>query len=126
MQHPYRRALCLPEPVGEHLGKEMMVAIPLALCIQWNEEKIGAFQIFQDHLRRCIAQLSSVTRHGQGVASVLTSDEWRMTYDGITEWPAQSFQDGSLQQKGVYLLWLLAEHFFYQVVEDIAIAAAEG
>ena len=38
------------QPLPQHLGKQMMVAIPLALIVQRHDKQVGALQLIQDEL----------------------------------------------------------------------------
>src|SRR2546430_119808 len=43
VRHPFW--LANHQPGEDRLTKEIMIAIPLPLCIQWDQEEIGLFQL---------------------------------------------------------------------------------
>ena len=87
---------------AEQIGEQMVVPPPTAHLIQWHQEQAGLLHPLQHRL-------------AVGAAS-----------DRITQPAGQAFQQRGFQQKGTQLLWLAVQHLLGQVVQDIAVAAAEG
>ena len=73
LRHPI--GLRLPQVRLQHLGEEMVIAIPLALVVERNDEEVAAFQSFQHRF-----------------AIFLVGD-------GIAQRTAQAIENGGLQQE---------------------------
>jgi hypothetical protein len=41
----------LVQPLPKQLGKQRVVAIPVPAVVEWDDEQVGAVEIFQDGLR---------------------------------------------------------------------------
>src|SRR5438034_6206534 len=102
MENGEQVRMCLGEAKAQRLCKEMVVAVPGALIVQRQQEEVGLLEPFQ-----C----------GLPVA---------LPGHGITEGPVQTVAQGSLQQERADMLSLLAEHFFRQVIHDVAMTASKG
>ena len=87
---------------AEQVGEQMVVAPPAAHLIQRHQEQAGLFHPLQHRL-------------AIGAAG-----------DRITQPAGQAFQQRGFQQEGAQLLLLAVQHLLGQVVQDIAVAAAEG
>ncbi|HMN59056.1 MAG TPA: hypothetical protein PJ988_01755, partial [Anaerolinea sp.] len=108
MFEPYARPLVqaghLIGPGGcqvrsEHIREQVMIAVPLALVIQRDEEQVAAFQGIQ----HCI------TIYPLG--------------NGITQRSAQPVEYRGLQQETAHLLGLARKHLSGQIIEHKAVAA---
>ena len=91
----------LLQPGAEQVGEQVVVAPPAAHLIQRYQEQAGLFYPLQHRL--------AVVPAG----------------DRITQPAGQAFQQRGLQQEGAQLLLLAVQHLLGQVVQDIAVAAAE-
>ena len=91
----------LLQPGAEQIGEQMMVAPPAAHLIQRHQEQAGLFHPLQHRL-------------AIGAAG-----------DRITQPAGQAFQQRGFQQEGAQLLLLAVQHLLGQVVQDVAVAAAE-
>mgnify|MGYP001033866808 CR=1 FL=1 len=99
-----------PEPIarggielgGEHIGEQVMVAVPFAPVVQRYEKEVGAIQRLEP--------LPAPAPPG----------------DGVAERSAQPVEEAGIEQEGTDLLRLALQHFFDQVVEDIAVVAGES
>ena len=87
---------------AEQVGEQVVVAPPAAHLIQRHQEQAGLFHPLQRRL-------------AIGAAG-----------DRITQPAGQAFQHRGFQQEGAQLLLLAVQHLLGQVVQDIAVAAAEG
>ena len=86
----------------QHVGEEVVVAIPLAAVVERDQEQVAALQRLQ-----------------HGLAAVLAGD-------GIAQRAAQPVQDGGLQQEVPDLVGLALQHLLDQVVDDVAVVAGEA
>ena len=89
--------LLVQQARSQHVGKEMVVAIPLAAVVERDQE-----------------QVPSIERLQHGLAAVLAGD-------GIAQWAAQPAQDGGLQQEAPDLVGLTLQDLLGQVVDDVAV-----
>ena len=91
------------EHVGlQHLGEQVVVAVPAAGVVEWDQEQVGAVQVLQHLL-------------ALGVPG-----------DGRAQRSAQPVQDAGLEQEVAHRLRLAAQHLLDQVVHDVAVVAGEG
>jgi hypothetical protein len=86
---------------AEQVGEQVVVAPPAAHLIQRHQEQAGPLHPLQHRL-------------AVGPAG-----------DRITQPAGQAFQHRGFQQEGAQLLLLAVQHLLGQVVQDIAVAAAE-
>ena len=86
----------------QHVGEQMVVAIPPAAVIERDQEQVPAVQRLQ-----------------HGLAAALPGD-------GIAQRAAQPAQDGGLQQEGLDTIGLTRQHLLGQVVDDVAVIAREA
>jgi len=86
----------------QHVGKQMVVAIPLAAVIQRDQEQVPPVQRLQ-----------------HGLAAALPGDR-------IAQRTAQPAQDAGLQQEGLDTFGLTLQHLLAQVVHDVTIIACEA
>jgi hypothetical protein len=93
--------LLLLQPDAEQVGEQVVVAPPAAHLIQRHQEQAGQLDHFQHRL-------------AIGPAG-----------DRIAQLPAEALQHRGLQQEPAHLLALALEHLPGQVVQDVAVAAAE-
>ena len=89
------------QPGAEQVGEQVVVAPPAAHLIQRYQEQAGPLYPLQHRL-------------AVGAAG-----------DRITQPAGQAFQQRGFQQEGAQLLVLAVQHLLGQVVQDIAVAAAE-
>ena len=93
----------MPQPLPQQIGKEPVIAIPLPLVIQRDDEQVGAFEIFQRLLSRT-----------SGVPST-----------AFAQRAAQAIEDRCAQQERLDVSGCLLKDFFEQIVEDEMMAAGE-
>ncbi len=86
-----------------------MVAIPLTLIVERNDEQVGAFEVFQDFPAGQIGKSASL-----------------QIEHCITQGTGQAVQDGSLEQEGLDAIGLTLKDFFDQVIQYVSVAAREG
>src|SRR4051794_67249 len=79
-----------------------MIAIPLALIIECDHEKVMTLQILQD------------------------STAFRSTSYRIAEIGIQTFQDAGLQQKLLQRFGLSVKDFIAQIIQHVAVIPGEG
>ncbi len=60
--------------LAQKAGKEMVIAVPTPLVVQWDDKQVGAFEIFQ----RLLPGGGGIHRHG------------------VTQRPTQAVEDGGL------------------------------
>ena len=92
----------LLQATTQHLGKEVVVAIPVPLVVKGDKKEIGPFQVVQHRLSSCLFGHL------------------------ITQGTAQALQDAGLQEEGLDLRGLQRKHFLTEVVKHEAVAAAKG
>ena len=85
----------------EHVGEEVVVAVPVAPVIQRDEEEVAALQGRQP---RAAARLAG---------------------DGVAQRAAQPVQDGGVQQEAAHRRGLALQHLLDQVVHDVAVIPGE-
>ena len=102
MQVRYLVGLLVEQARLQHVGKEVVVAIPPAAVVERDQE-----------------QVPSVQRLQHGLAAVLPGD-------GIAQRAAQPVQDGGLQQEGPDTVGLTLQDLLDQVVDDVAVIAGEA
>src|SRR6266516_2937244 len=83
-------------------GRQVVVAVPMPLLVQGDHKQVGPLERFQ-----------------HGLTSLLFSH-------CIAEWSAEAFQETGVQEKLLHRGGLPREHLCGEVVEHIAMAAAEG
>ncbi len=93
--------LLLEHMSSQHVGKELVVAKPVALVVERDEKQVGALQGIQQH-------------HAIALAG-----------DGITQRAAQPIKDGCLEQEAAHPFGLTLEHLFDQIIHDVAVVAGE-
>jgi hypothetical protein len=98
-RHPVR--LGLPEAGLEQVGEQLVVAPPAPHLIQGDQEQVCPLHLFQQLL------------------AVATAT------DGVAQRPRQPLQHRGLQQEPEDLLRLAGQHLLGEVVQDVALAAAE-
>ena len=86
----------------EHVGKEVVVAKPVAVIIKRHNKEVTALQEIQH-------------RH----TVVLVGD-------GIAQLPTQTVENGGLAQEVSHTFGLALEHLFDQIVDDIPVVASES
>ena len=85
----------------QHVGEQVVVAKPLPLVVQGDEEQVGPLQ------RR------------EHVATVVTAD------DGVTERPGEPVEDRRAQQELAHRLGLVREHLLDEVVDEVPVGPGE-
>ena len=91
----------LLQPHPEQVGEKVVVAPPAADLVERHQEQPGRFDCLQHRL--------TIASAG----------------DRIAQLPRQPLQHRGLQQEPAHLLRLAFQHLLRQVVEDVAVAAAE-
>ena len=94
--------LLVEQPRLQHVGEELVVAIPPAAVIERDQEQVPPIQRLQ-----------------HGLAATLPGD-------GIAQRTAQPTQDRGLQQEGLDTFGLTLQHLLAQVVDDVTIIAREA
>ena len=102
MQHRHVLGALGEEPGEQHVGEQVVVAVPAALVIERNEEQVASFQ----RLEEAASAGSCGDRVAQGTA--------------------QAIQDGGVQQEPAQVCRLLVEHLVDQVVHDEPVVPGEG
>ena len=100
---------------AQDLGKEAMVAVPLVLVVEGDEEQVGPLQLFQDGL----AVLGCCWPGRVWFPGIPKAE-------GVAEGGAEPVEDGGLLQKAADRLWLALEHLGHQIVGHVAVIAGEG
>ena len=100
-RHLFR--LLVQQARAQHVGKEMVIAIPASAIVERDHEQVRSLQRLQHTVPR---------------SRILTGD-------GIAQHAAQTVQYGGLQQELADLVGLAFQDLFHQVVDDVAIVAAE-
>jgi len=83
----------------EHVREKVMVAVPVPIVIEGNQEQVPAFQFLQDRLS--VNPFPGLS--GDGLAN-----------DGLAERTAKALENGGLEQKGAHRLGLPLEDLFEQ------------
>src|SRR5664279_4033640 len=86
----------------QHVGKELVVAIPAAAIVERDQEQVPAFQSLE-----------------RGLATVLPDNR-------VAQWAAQPAQDGGLQQEAPDMFGLTLQDLFDQVVDDVSVVPGEA
>ena len=86
----------------QHVGKELVIAIPPAMINKRDQEEV-----------------SSLERRQPGLSAILAGD-------GITEGPTQSVQDGGLQQEVLDIFGLALQDLLGQIVDDVPVIPGEA
>ncbi len=89
------------QPLAERIRKQMVIAVPATAVVQGENKQVAQFQALETFLPivppgQCVAQ-----RRGEPV------------------------QDRSLEQEALDLFGLVAQDFFHQVVQNVAVASGE-
>jgi hypothetical protein len=92
----------LLQVVAQHLGKQVVIAIPTSLVIKRDDKQVCPVERFQ----HALAPLPLCHR--------------------LAERSAQALEDAGVQEKLLHHRRLPCEHLFAQVVQHIAMAAAKG
>src|SRR6266508_823549 len=85
----------------ENLGKQVVIAIPLAPVIQRNDKEVAAMERLQPR-----------------TAVVLAGD-------GIAQRATQPFENGGLEQEAANQFGLTLQHLFDQIVHNVAVVAGK-
>ncbi|WP_419875124.1 hypothetical protein [Candidatus Pristimantibacillus sp. PTI5] len=85
----------------ENLGKEVMIAIPAALVIQWNDKEVASLKGIQLY-----------------AAFLLTGD-------GIAQRTMQPVENGGLKQEASDMVGLTLQDLFNQIVHNVPILSCE-
>ena len=102
MQDRDLRWLLLQRMGGQHVGKEVVVAKPVAFIVQRHDKQVAALQgIQQQH------------------AVVLAGD-------GIAQRATQPVENGGLEQEAPHTFGLALEYLFDEIVHDVAVVAGES
>ena len=87
---------------AERVGEELVVAVPLALTVERDDEQVGAVERLEHR--------AAVTPAGEGVA----------------QRPGQVAQHRRVEEEAAHRLGLVAQDLLHEVVEDEPVAAGEG
>ena len=101
MQRRHLLRLRLAQARAQDVGKQVMIAIPLAPVVQRHHEQVGALQTVQRRRAVCLPA------------------------DGLAQRTAQPLQNRSLQQEAADRFGLALQDLFDQIVDDVAVAAGE-
>ncbi len=93
---------CGLQPASQQIGKQVMIAIPLADFVQGHDEEIGTLKSEQDH-----------------VALFLSGDS-------VTQGGRKPLQHRGFQQEILDFDRLSLKDFIHQIIENVAIIAGEG
>ena len=93
----------LAQSLSQQVREEMVIAVPMPLVVQGDDEQVGAVEQFQGGLP------------GSG----------GVEQNGITQRTAQALQDRGAQQKRLDAFRLLLKNFFKQVVHYEMVTAGE-
>ena len=94
--------LLVKQARAQHVGEEVVIAIPPAAVVERDQEQVPAIQRLQ-----------------HGLAVVLAGD-------GVAQRAAQPVQDGGLQQEAPDTFGLPLQDLFDQVVDDVAVVPREA
>ena len=93
--------LLVQQACSQHVGKQMVIAVPVASIVERDQE-----------------QIPSLDRLERGLAAVLAGDR-------IAQGAGQPAQDGGLQQEVPKVFGLTLQDLFDQVVDDVAVIPGE-
>src|ERR1700740_2597477 len=112
----------------QHATKEVMVAVPVSLVGERNEEQVSALQLFEDELTVRIDDRRLTTDHRCGWAIGCRSSVVGRRYpkDGITQRSAPPVADRGLQQKPLNVRRLTGKDLVHQVVGHKPITPGES
>ena len=85
----------------EHIGEEVVIAIPVALVIQRDEKVVAALQDRQPRVAPCLPG------------------------DGLAQRAAQAVEDGGVEQEAADSGGLAPQHLLHQIVHDVAVIPGE-
>jgi hypothetical protein len=112
------------QAVAQEVGKEVMIAIPVAPAVKRHQKEIGMFEMGQDFLPR-----SREVRLWISLMAELSFAGFRLVclgaHDGVTQGTTQPVQDSGVQQKALDRRRLLLQHFLGEIVKDIVMAAGK-
>src|SRR5512134_2853589 len=91
VQRGYQIGLLRSQMRSEHLGKQVMIAIPLALVIQWHNKEVAALQRFEEYLGFGIGDW------GLGVRGSIPSSQSPVPNQRITQRAMQPVENRSLE-----------------------------
>ena len=86
---------------AQHVGEQVVVAVPLPLVVQGHEEEVGPLQ------------------GPEHVVAVITAG------DGVTQRPGEPVEDRCVQQELAHGLALVRQHLLDEVVEDVPVVPGE-
>jgi hypothetical protein len=92
----------LQDARAEHFGEEVVVAVPLPLVIEWDDEQVVALQ-GREHRAAAV-----------------------QPGDGVAQRPGQPVEEGGAQQEFSDSVRLVLQHLLHQVVDEESVAAGEG
>ena len=85
----------------EHVGKEVVIAIPVALVIQRHDKEVASLQGLQAHAAP------------------------RLAGDGIAQRAIQPVENGGLEQEAADRFGLTLQDLFDQIVHDVPVVSSE-
>src|SRR3990172_5736056 len=91
----------LLQALAQEIGEETMVAIPMPVVVEREQEQVRALEVFEHPLTLELA--------GEGVA----------------QRAGEAIQNRGLAQEGLYVGRLLLENLLSQIVHDVTVAAGE-
>ena len=86
----------------EDVGKEVVISIPVALVIQWDDKQVASFQDLQ-HLSTVVS-----------------------ARDGIAKGTVEPFENRGLHQEAPDTFGLTMQDLLHQVVRDVPVIAGES
>ena len=102
----YGGGLLVHQTRPQHVGKEVVVAIPPTPAIQRNQEQVRSLELLQHGFPRPSPRI--------------------LAGDGVTQRTAQPVQDGGLLQESADALGLTLQDLFDQVVDNVAVVSGEA
>jgi hypothetical protein len=105
MQLGHERWVLLPKPVPQQVGEQVMVAIPAALIIEWDEDQILLVETGDDRRSGQLGRLRSRVAADDRLAQLGT----------------HSLENRGLEQKRADVVALAAQHLFGKGVSETSI-----
>ena len=90
----------------QHIGKQVVVAVPVTLLIKRNQKEISPLECRQ-HSLATLRGFVSRRKHG------------------IAQWRTEALKMGSMQQECLCRWWKLAQHFIAKVISQQSLTARD-
>ena len=101
MQQRHLFRLFAEQARPQHVGEEVVVAVPLPPVVQGDDEEVGALQ--------CREHAAPVVAAG----------------DGVTQRPGEPVENRRVQQEAANRIGLVLQHLLDQVVDDVPVVPGE-